>query len=135
MPACTAQDRAGRIFGEELFYQYRRPEGRSSAGAVQDYGAAIDLTAGKSQTPFWHSEALLDASHRLTALTDNPFTDPDGVSIKQGDGSKLGVTYNNTSNEWLNSATAGAMVYVRSPDEGIEALSSRGSTAGSRCHR
>lgn len=88
----------------------------AAQGALQDYGAAIDLTAGKSQTPFWHSEALLDASHHLTALTDNPFTDPDGVSIKQGDELKLGVTYNNTSNEWLNSATAGAMVYI-SPDE------------------
>ncbi len=81
-------------------------------GALQNYGAAVELTAGSETTPFWRAEAELDEAHNLTGLSDNPFSDPKGIQIKQGDSLMLGVTYDNTSDKWIDGATAAAMVYM-----------------------
>ncbi|MFA5810992.1 MAG: hypothetical protein WC956_01510 [bacterium] len=81
-------------------------------GALQNFGASIELIAGSEATPFWRAEAKLDEAHQVVELTDNPFTDPKGVPVKQGDSLTLLVTYDNTSEKWLDGATAAAMVYA-----------------------
>jgi hypothetical protein len=85
-------------------------------GVLQDYGAAIQLTAGTEVMPFWRAEGVQDEMHRLSALTDNPFTDPEGRSFKAGDPLTLGVAYDNTSEAWLAGAGAAAMVYLAPAD-------------------
>ena len=85
-------------------------------GVLHDYGAAIQLTAGKEIMPFWRAEGVQDDRHRLTALTDNPFVDPEGQSFKAGDPLTLGVAYDNTSGEWLTGAGAAAMLYLAPAD-------------------
>jgi hypothetical protein len=84
----------------------------AASGVLGDFGAAVDLTAGKDAAPFWRAEAELDDGHRLITLSDNPFIDPKGVALKAGDALTLGVTYDNASKGWLRGALAGAMVYL-----------------------
>ena len=81
-------------------------------GALQDYGSAISLTAGKEIMPFWRAEAELGENHHIIRLIDDPFEDPAGIDLKAGDRITLGVIYDNVSEEWLTSATAAAMVYM-----------------------
>jgi hypothetical protein len=85
-------------------------------GVLTDYGAAIELAAGKASAPFWRAEALLDELHRVLALAENPYADPKGVAVGAEDPITLSVTYDNTSQAWLHAAVAGAMVYL-APDE------------------
>lgn len=81
-------------------------------GALQDFGAQVWLITGKDVMPFWKAEGLQDEAHHLTALTDNPFIDAEGVAFKAGDHITVGVSYDNASDAWLKGATAGAMVYL-----------------------
>lgn len=104
---------------EEKTSVYQMPDSVkivAANGALQAYGASVELVAGKETEPFWKAEALLDDAHKLTGLTDNPFTDPKGIAFKKGDELTFGVTYNNTSQEWINSATGAAMVYAAPTD-------------------
>ena len=81
-------------------------------GALQDFGSAISLTAGTEIMPFWRAEADLEEGHHIIRLIDDPFEDPAGIDLKAGDRITLGVVYDNVSEEWLNCATAAAMVYM-----------------------
>jgi len=81
-------------------------------GALQDYGASVELTAGTEMEPFWTANATLDEQHKIIQLSNNPYVDVGGVSFSAGDPIMFGVTYDNTSDWWLKTATAGAMVYV-----------------------
>lgn len=85
-------------------------------GLLSDYGVAVSLThqEGTKPTlvPFWRAEAKLDETHHIIELTPNPFIDPAGKQIKQGDKLTLGVAFDNFSDEWRNEATGAAMVYL-----------------------
>lgn len=85
-------------------------------GLLQDFGSAVQLTAGTEIMPFWRAEGVQDADHRVTELTGNPFEDADGVAFKAGSSITLGVAYDNLSDDWLRSATAGAMAYLAPKD-------------------
>lgn len=85
-------------------------------GVLSNYGVAVSLTHQKegdvSVLPFWRAEARLDENHNIVDLTPNPFMDPEGVEIGQGDKMTLGVTFDNFSDSWNNEATGGAMIYL-----------------------
>ncbi len=81
-------------------------------GVLQDYGASVELTAGTDLEPFWSAEAELDEKHKIVQLSDSPYVDSGGISFSSGDPVMVEITYDNTSDEWLKGATAGAMVYV-----------------------
>ena len=83
-----------------------------ASAVITDYGAAVELTAGKETTPFWRAEAELDDTHHIVSLADNPFADPKGLALKAGEALTLNVSYDNTSQEWLHGAVGGAMVYL-----------------------
>jgi hypothetical protein len=85
-------------------------------GALQDYGASVELTAGTELEPFWVASAELDENHKILQLSNSPYVDSGGVTFSAGDPIMFGVTYDNTSDKWLKTATAGAMVYV-APNE------------------
>ena len=91
-------------------------------GLLSDYGVAVSLTHQEgnkpSLIPFWRAEAKLDESHQIIELTPNPFIDPSGKKIKQGDKLTLGVSFDNFSDDWHNAATGAAMVYV-APEESL----------------
>lgn len=85
-------------------------------GVLSNYGVAVSLSHSQkseiSILPFWRAEAELDENHRLVDLTPNPFLDPEGKEINQGDKMTLGVTFDNFSESWNNEATGGAMIYL-----------------------
>ena len=85
-------------------------------GVLGDFGAAVELTARDELMPFWRAEGVLDDERRVIALTDNPFTDPEGHPFSQGDKIKFGASYDNSSDGWLRGATAAAMIYVAPKD-------------------
>jgi hypothetical protein len=85
-------------------------------GVLENYGAAVELTASKEIMPFWRAEGVQDETHKLTALTGNPFEDSEGVKFKAGDPITLDVAYDNSSDKWLSGATAAAMVYLAPKD-------------------
>ena len=84
-------------------------------GELQNYGAAIQLIAGKEISPFWRAEAIEDEKHRISALTDNPFA-ADKISFAAGDSLTFSVAYDNTSDSWLAGANSGAMLYLAPSD-------------------
>lgn len=85
-------------------------------GAIQDYGAAVQLISGKEVMPFWRAEGVLGEDHHITELTGNPFEDSEGVGFKAGDQITFTAAYDNTSDKWLPGATAAAMVYLTPRD-------------------
>lgn len=78
---------------------------------LEDYGSAVQLTAGKEVMPFWRAEGVQDEEHRVKELTANPFEDASGLSFNAGDPITIGVAYDNSSDAWLTGAVAGAMAY------------------------
>lgn len=79
---------------------------------IKDFGASVELTAGTENKPFWRAEAIKDGDHKVNALTDNPLIDEKGPSFKAGDAITVKVSYDNSSDNWLNNAVGGAMIYV-----------------------
>lgn len=95
------------------------PEGGNllvANGALSNYGVSVSLThQGKSEAtvvPFWRAEAQMDESHSIVDLTPNPFIEPEGKQIADGDKITLGVAFDNFSNDWNFAATGAAMVYL-----------------------
>lgn len=100
---------------EEQKATYRIPDSSKlvvAFGALQDYGSSVELTSGTEMEPFWTANAELDEDHRIVKLSNSPYVDAGSVSFSAGDPIMIGITYDNTSDKWLKSATAGAMVYV-----------------------
>lgn len=91
-----------------------------ASGMLSDYGVAVSLThqngSQPSLIPFWRAEAKLDETHHIIDLAPNPFIDPSGKKISQGDKLTLGVAFDNFSEEWYNRATGAAMVYIAPAD-------------------
>ena len=85
-------------------------------GALQSYGATVELTANKDVMPFWTAEAITDDNNNIIDLRGDPFEKPSGIPFKKGDSITLSVLYDNTSDSWLDTATAAAIVYM-SPEE------------------
>lgn len=85
-------------------------------GALQSYGATVELTANKEVMPFWTAEAITDDGNNIIDLRNDPFEKPSGIPFKKGDTITLSVLYDNTSDAWLDNATAAAIVYM-SPEE------------------
>ncbi len=81
-------------------------------GAIQRFGSTVKLTYDLEISPFWQAEAELDENHELIDLIDNPYTDSTGIDLAKEKTITFGVVYDNVSDKWINSATAGAMVYV-----------------------
>ena len=80
-------------------------------GVVQDFASFVELIKGSDIMPFWKADVVLDENHHISQLTNNPFEDPAGVKIKNGDTLTLGVAYDNTQTSWLKGASAAAMIY------------------------
>lgn len=85
-------------------------------GLLTDYGVAVSLIhhEGKniSATPFWRAEAKMDETHHIVELNDNPFFDPSGKELRQGDKITLGVSFDNFSDTWHDQASGSAMLYI-----------------------
>jgi len=81
------------------------------SGAMSDFGASIELATGNGAVPFWRTEATLDDGHKLVGLSDNPFVDLQ-TQISGGEGVTIAAAFNNSSDNWLRSVTAAAMIYV-----------------------
>lgn len=86
-------------------------------GVLQSYGICVDLTANKEVLPFWTAEAVFDEGSNILDLRNDPFENPSGIPFKGGDSLTLSVVYDNTSDGWLENATAAAMVYFAPKDE------------------
>lgn len=84
--------------------------------AIQSYGACVELTANQDVMPFWTAEVVLDNDNHIIDLRNDPFEKPTGIPFKKGDSITLSVLYDNTSDSWLDNATAAAIVYF-SPKE------------------
>lgn len=81
-------------------------------GLLSDYGVSVSLTQEKQIMPFWKAMASLDNDHRILDLEPNPFVDPSGVQLKKEAKLTLGVAFDNVSDEWHQSATGGALVFL-----------------------
>lgn len=81
-------------------------------GVIGDYGARVGLRAKDAAVPFWESYAMLDDSHHVITLTENPFEDSAGVDLKAGDTITMEVSYDNYSKDWIDDAPAAAMLYL-----------------------
>lgn len=86
-------------------------------GIVQDFAAFVELTKGNDVMPFWKADAVLDANHHVSELTNNPLEDPAGIKIKKGGAVTIGVAYDNTQTNWLEGASAAVMVYYAMDEE------------------
>jgi hypothetical protein len=86
-------------------------------GALQSYGICVELTANKEVLPFWTAEAVVGDHNHILDLRNDPFADPAGVPFKRGDSVTLSVVYDNTSNGWIDDATAAAMAYFTPEEE------------------
>ena len=85
-------------------------------GILQNFGSALELTARDELIPFWRAEGVQDENRRVVALTDNPFMDPEGPGFKAGDKIVFSASYDNSSDGWLDGASAAAMVYLAPND-------------------
>lgn len=85
-------------------------------GLLTDYGVAVSLThhegSNISVTPFWRAEAKMDETHHIVELSDNPFFDPSGKELHQGDKITLGVSFDNFSDTWHDQASGSAILYI-----------------------
>jgi hypothetical protein len=77
-----------------------------------DFGSSVELSSGDNPEPFWLAEATTDENRKIVKLEGDPFVDSNGVTFKAGDSITMNVTYDNFSDEWLNSAPAAAMIYL-----------------------
>lgn len=85
-------------------------------GAMQDFGSSVNITLGKDKSPIWSAEAVLDKEHHISEIDGNPLEDQSGIPIKSGESVKLGIVYDNSSELWLNSATAAVITYFAIAD-------------------
>lgn len=90
-------------------------------GLLQDFGVEVSLSLNDQPTPIWEAQAELSQTHQILSLPS--FDDPTGIPLKSGDSVKLGVAYDNPSNNWQSSATGAVMIYVVRTDEGEEVSS------------
>ncbi|MBT3182545.1 MAG: hypothetical protein HN337_08580 [Deltaproteobacteria bacterium] len=81
-------------------------------GLLESYGSTVELVARDEATPFWSADANLDEEHRIVSLEGDPFEDSQGVFFKEGDAITMDISYDNSSDEWLDGVTAAAMVYL-----------------------
>jgi hypothetical protein len=113
--ACNHQPQAvepNNISRKQATYTLSEPYKLIMAhGGIQNYGIQVDLTSNKDVLPFWTAETVIDGQSFVIDLRNDPFQDPSGIPFKRGDSLTLGVIYDNTSNEWLEDATAAAMIY------------------------
>jgi len=78
---------------------------------IDDYGVSLELLKNQSNDAVWEADADLDADSHIINIENNPFEDPQGTNFKSGDEITLGVTYNNSSDQWLYDSNAAAMLY------------------------
>lgn len=83
-----------------------------SLGLLQDYGAELVLSKNSEPEPIWRMTAQIDEDHKLVELTNNPYEDPAGISVREGDDLTLRYSYNNTKEVWLKYASASAILYI-----------------------
>jgi hypothetical protein len=99
----------------EMTATYDMPLGASLVVAhaiLGDFGSSVELSSGDNPEPFWLAEATTDENRKIVKLEGDPFVDSNGVTFKAGDSITMNVTYDNFSDEWLNSAPAAAMIYL-----------------------
>lgn len=87
-------------------------------GLLQDFGVGVSLSVNGQPTPVWKAQAELSQTHQILSIS--PFDDPAGIPLKSGDSVKLGVAYDNPSNDWQSSATGAVMAYIVRTDDGEE---------------
>lgn len=79
-------------------------------GLLQAYGVEISLSKESEAAPFWKAATSIDDTYQVTALES--YQNAEGLPVGAGDGVVLTVSYQNFSDEWLNDATAAAIVYL-----------------------
>lgn len=105
---------APRTFdSRERIYEIPYRANLVAANAVlQDFGSSVELTKGDETQGLWRAEADVDVGHRIQGFIGNPFEDAEGISFNTDDRLKLTTAYDNTSDAWLQAATAAAIVYL-----------------------
>lgn len=99
-------------------------------GLLQEYGVSISIEASQEATKFsWSAKSQQDDSHQIVSLES--YENSKGAAVKKDDPITLDVVYDNFSTDWVNDATAAAMVYV-ARDNQIPATTLRPSSDGNR---
>lgn len=101
-----------------------------AVGLLQEYGVSVSIEASKDAAKFsWLAKSQQDDNHQIVSL--DSYEDSKGAAVKKDDPISLGVVYDNFSTEWMNDATAAAMVYI-ARDGQLPATTLRPSSDGNR---
>lgn len=99
-------------------------------GLLQEYGVSVSIEASQDATKFtWSAKSQQDDRHQIVSL--DAYENTKGAAVKKDDPISLGVVYDNFSTEWVNDATAAAMIYV-ARDNQIPATTLKPSSDGNR---
>lgn len=99
-------------------------------GLLQDYGVSVSVDASKDAAKFsWSAMSQLDDNHQIVSL--DSYENSKGAPLKKDDQISLGVLYDNFSANWVNDATAAAIVYI-AHDNQKPATDMRPSSDGNR---
>jgi hypothetical protein len=80
-------------------------------GLLQEYGVSVSIEASQESSKFtWSAKSQQDDSHQIVSL--ETYENTKGVMVKKDDPIQLGVVYDNFSTDWVNGATAAAMIYI-----------------------
>lgn len=80
-------------------------------GLLQDYGVSVSVDANKDSSKFeWSAMAQLNDAHHIVSL--DAYENTKGADVKKSAAINLGVVYDNFSSNWVNDATAAAMIYI-----------------------
>lgn len=80
-------------------------------GLLQDFGISVSVDTDAESSKFtWSATAQLNDEHHIVSL--DMYESTKGADVKKSSAMKLGVVYDNFSNDWVNDATAAAMVYI-----------------------
>src|SRR3989338_7572975 len=84
----------------------------TAVGVLQDFGSTITLQKEDSSDPVWKTEAIVDENHHIEEMINNPFEDPSGIPLKEGEKIELSVGFDNFSDRWINDALPGVLLYL-----------------------
>ncbi|PIR21241.1 MAG: hypothetical protein COV45_00415 [Deltaproteobacteria bacterium CG11_big_fil_rev_8_21_14_0_20_47_16] len=101
-----------------------------AVGLLQNYGMSVAIDAGKDKTAFtWSTMSQLNDAHQIISLES--FESSKGAPIKKDESIQLEVVYDNFSGDWMDDATAAAMIYI-ARDSQVSGTERRPSSDGSR---
>lgn len=93
-------------------------------GVLQQHSVKLALNVNGAPDAVWQGETTLDDARNVISAPQFALENDQGVRVNQGDPLLLSVSYQNFSEDWLNHATARAMLYV-APSEELESSASK----------